>query len=294
MEYREDIIALADGRKLEIATLGEPSGHTIVFHHGTPGSIRMVHALAAVAQRGSFYIVTLSRAGYGRSSRHEGRRVASCASDVIAALDHLGRSSYSVVGWSGGGPHALACASLDADRCVRAVCIAGVVPLDVDFDWTEGMGPENVEEFELAKRGGHAYEAHMAESGAQLASATSENVIELFGGLLSQADKDALALRESREVMAEALRHGFSEGWRGFYDDDRAFFSPWGFDPVTIEVPVSIFYGDEDLMVPPTHGKWLSDHLPTAESYHFASEGHLSILSNHVDEITEALTGARE
>src|ERR1700692_1943947 len=151
MNYHEVLIDTPDGRTLEVGTLGDPSGHTVLFHHGTPGAANLVKMLLApLADDGTLFVVTTSRAGYGKSTRLEGRDVASVVRDARAALDSLGRSDYVAVGWSGGGPHALACAALDRPRCLAAWSLAGVVPTTMDFDWTEGMGPESVEEVALA------------------------------------------------------------------------------------------------------------------------------------------------
>ncbi len=211
MNYNEVLIETPVGRTLEVATLGEPTGHTVLFHHGTPGSANLVKMLAPLAEDGSIFIVTTSRAGYGKSSRREGRNVASVVVDSRAALDSLGRSDYVVVGWSGGGPHALACAALDAPRCLAAFSLAGVVPANLAFAWPEGMGPENVEEFELAKRGGAEYEALIETHGDVLGHSTKDNIVEIFGGLLSDPDKAAL----EQEVAARGLRRIDAPGVRG-------------------------------------------------------------------------------
>ena len=272
-----------------MATIGDPTGHTVLYHHGTPSASNMVKMMAPLVHDGSLFLVTTSRAGYGKSSRLEDRDVASVVNDAHAALDSLGRSDYVVVGWSGGGPHALACAALDAPRCRAAWSLAGVVPTTMDFDWTEGMGPENVEEFALAQEGGPAYEAHMAMVGEAFAAATKDNVIELFGGLLSEPDKAAFDTESSRESFAANLRQAFENGWRGFYDDDQAMMKEWGFDPTTITVPVAVWFGDQDLMVPRTHGEWLAKNLPTATKHFFAGEGHVTVWSNHFDELSAAI-----
>jgi len=289
MHYNEVLIELPDGRYLEVATLGEPSGHTVLFHHGTPGSANLVKMLAPLAEDGSLFIVTSSRAGYSKSSRLEGRDVASVVGDVRVALDSLGRGDYVVVGWSGGAPHALACAALDAPRCLAAWSLASVVPTNLNFDWTEGMGPENVEEFALAKEGGPEYEARMAMYGDAFAVATKDNVVEMFGGLLSEPDKAVLEPESAREEFAASMRQGFEFGWRGFYDDDQAIMKEWGFDPTTITVPVSVWFGDQDLMVPRTHGEWLAKSLPTARKRFFAGDGHVSLVVNHLDELSAAI-----
>lgn len=289
MNYRELLIESPDGRTIEASTLGDPQGHTVFFHHGTPGSVLTVQSLAPLAEQGLF-LVSASRPGYGQSSRRAGRSVADQVDDVRTVLDHLGCDTYASVGWSGGGPHALACAALDAPRCVAAWSLAGVVPMDVDFDWTQGMGPENIEEFTLGLEGGPAYEEHVAAAGEAFAHATPENIIEIFGGLLSPVDRDALAGDEARSMLAAAERRAFVNGWRGFYDDDRAFFAPWGFDPTAIHAPVSLWFGDEDLMVPPSHGHWFAHHLPNAAVHHVPDDGHISIVSGHLDEISSEIS----
>jgi pimeloyl-ACP methyl ester carboxylesterase len=292
MNYNEVLLDLPDGRTLEVATLGEPSGRTVLFHHGTPGSANLVKMLAPLSEDGSLFVVTTSRAGYGKSSRLEGRNVASVVSDSRAALDSLGRDDYVVVGWSGGGPHALACAALDTPRCRAAWSLAGVVPTNLDFDWTEGMGPENVKEFALAKEGGPEYEAQITAYGEVFAVATKDDVVELFGGLLSAPDKDVFKPDARREAFAASLRQGFEFGSRGFYDDDQAIMTEWGFDPTTITVPVSVWFGDDDLMVPRTHGEWLARSLPTATRHFFEGEGHVSLIINHVDELSAEIAAA--
>ena len=238
---------------------------------------------------GDFYIVTASRPGYGRSSRHEGHQVASAIDDATAALAHFGRRRYVSLGWSGGGPRSLASAALD-DACVGAVALASVAPADVDFDWTEGMGPENVEEFALSKVGGPAYEEYMESVGGVIATINADNLFDVLGGLFPDVDRNALSDDEGREVMADSIAYGCAQDWRGYYDDNVAMIGPWGFDVTTIETPVHLFYGDADLMVPPTHGAWLAAHVPHAVTHHRPEEGHVSIFSEHIDELAEVLS----
>lgn len=277
-----------DGRTLEVATLGDPSGATVVFHHGMPGSAYSFSMLSALATSGEFFLVTTSRAGYGLSERRRGRCVADVVSDTEAALDALGRERYLSVGWSGGGPHALACAALGAPRCAAAWSLAGVAPIDVDFEWTEGMGPENVAEFERARIGGEAHEAAIAEIADAIAHADGDTIIGLFGGLLSGVDKDALASEPARRAFARAIRHGFARGDGGYFDDDHALMRPWGFSVDDVAVPVEIWFGDDDLMVPPSHGRWLVANVPGARERYVAGEGHVSLIAQHLDDLAHS------
>jgi pimeloyl-ACP methyl ester carboxylesterase len=292
MAYQERTIESADGRVLQVATMGDPSRPPVFFHHGTPGSASLVRTIEEIATKGDLYLVTMSRAGYGTSTRQPGRTVAAAVPDTRTVLDALGLDRYAVVGWSGGGPHALACAALDAPRCIAAWSLAGVAPFNADFDWTDGMGPENIEEMELAVKGGPEYEAHMEMIGTAFGDATAENVIDLFGGLLSDPDKETLAPLAPRELFVDSLRQGFVNGWRGFYDDDRAMMSDWGFEPSAITIPVSVWFGDQDLMVPPTHAQWLLRAIPDSIGHHYGEEGHLSIIANHFDELAAEIKKA--
>jgi pimeloyl-ACP methyl ester carboxylesterase len=167
-----------------------------------------------------------------------------------------------------------------------------VAPADADFDWTEGMGPENVEEFTLAQEGGPAYEELMAATGDFLGLATKDNIVEMIGGLLSEPDREAIADDDARELFVEGMRYGFVNGWRGYFDDNVAMMAPWGFDVSDIGVPVHLFYGDDDLMVPAAHGTWLSKHVANATVTHHPKEGHLSIFMNHLDEVASALAAS--
>ncbi len=293
MTYSEQLVEGPNGRTLEVATMGNPSGASIYFHHGTPGSTRLLKTLSALIERTNLFFITTSRAGYGNSTRHEGRSVGDVVADVRAVMRALDRGRYGVMGWSGGGPHALACAALDP-LCLGAWSIAGVAPIDADINWTEGMGPENLEEFALAQAGGPVYEAHIAQAGAAFGSATKDTIVELFGELLSEPDRRIFASDEVRAEHAEAMSFAFANGASGLLDDDQAFMKPWGFDVASIDVPVSIWYGDADLMVPPTHGSWLVGAIRSAQEHRYPSEGHISIIFNHVDELATELTRAFE
>jgi pimeloyl-ACP methyl ester carboxylesterase len=134
VNYESTVIPTPDGRDLEIAAVGDRDGRTVFFHHGTPGSAPMVRTLAAMANERGYFIVTTSRAGYGLSSRRAGRSAADVVSDVRVALDDYGRGDYVALGWSGGGPHALACAALDRPRCTGVITLAGVTQATDDCD----------------------------------------------------------------------------------------------------------------------------------------------------------------
>lgn len=273
-------LELSDGRVLDYLVEGPADGRPLVMHHGTPGAALRLPPVAEAAARHGLRFVTHSRPGYRDSTPQPGRTVADVAGDVTALLDALGADDFVTIGWSGGGPHALACAALLPDRCRSAAILAGVAPYRAEgLDWMAGMGQDNVAEFSAAASGVEALEKFLAEEGGGLRDVQPSHIIEAFGDLLSDVDKQAM--RDGlADYLAASCRAAVSIGYDGWRDDDLAFLADWGFDLASIRVPVSIWQGDQDRMVPHAHGAWLSEHVPTATPHLVPGEGHLSLVKN--------------
>jgi pimeloyl-ACP methyl ester carboxylesterase len=139
------------------------------------------------------------------------------------------------------------------------------------------MGPENIEEFEAAMAGAEALEDWLRRNGPSAFAVTADDVIASFGQLLSEVDKAALT-GELAERVAESLRRAGQQGIVGWRDDDLTLMRPWGFDLTAIEVPVSVWQGAQDKMVPYAHGGWLAEHIPGARAHLYDNEGHISLI----------------
>lgn len=288
-DERELLVDLADGRVLEVAIAGPKNGTPLVFHHGTPmAGVLFGPLVAAGAERG-LRTVAYSRPGYGRSTPHFGRSVADASADVAAILDALGAESFYALGWSGGGPHALACAALLPQRCLAAASLAGVAPWAAPgLDWLAGMGDENLEEFGLVLKGPEALTPFLEREAAKLKEIRPEQVAEALGTLISDVDRAALT-GEYADFSARSMRHSLLSGIAGWRDDDLAFTRSWGFDLTAIQRPVAIWQGAQDRMVPYAHGAWLAEHVVGAQKRLFPSEGHLSLGVGLVREIVQDL-----
>jgi pimeloyl-ACP methyl ester carboxylesterase len=135
-----------------------------------------------------------------------GRCVADIANDTAAVLDAVGAESFVTIGWSGGGPHALACAALLPERCRAAVTLAGVAPYDAEgLDWLAGMSDENVEEFTAALDGNEPLTRFLDAQATVLANVAGTDVADSLGGLVSAVDKAALT-GEFAEYLAAVFR----------------------------------------------------------------------------------------
>jgi pimeloyl-ACP methyl ester carboxylesterase len=270
-------VELPGGRTLEYLAEGPTNGPVLVLHHGTPGGAVRSASLVDPAVRLGYRVVSPGRPGYGGSTPQPGRAVADVAPDIAAILDALGADGFVTLGWSGGGPHALACAALLPGRCRAAASLAGVAPYPAEgLDWMAGMGDDNRTEFGAALDGREALERFMNAAAPSFAAVQPADVIEAFGDLISEVDKKAL-VGDLADYLAASARHALSNGIAGWRDDDLAFVSPWGFDPAAITVPVAVWQGDQDRMVPFDHGRWLAAHIPGATAHLLPGEGHLSV-----------------
>jgi pimeloyl-ACP methyl ester carboxylesterase len=270
-------VATPDSRTLEVLVEGPADGFPLVYHSGSPSAVLSFPRLSQAAGESRLRTVTFSRPGYGDSSPKPGRRVADVVPDVQAILAALGLEEFVTFGWSGGGPHALACAALMPEGCRGAAVLAGVAPRDaVGLDWLHGMGADNVEEFSAAQAGEAALTEYLTGQCQALAQVSDDQVADALGDLVPDVDKRALT-GELASYMAGSLRRAVTQGPAGWRDDDLAFLRDWGFALDTITTPVAIWQGRLDRMVPFAHGQWLVGHVAGARPHLYDDEGHLSL-----------------
>jgi pimeloyl-ACP methyl ester carboxylesterase len=282
-------VVLADGRSVPVLVAGPADGLPLLFHTGTPSGLVDVAPLTDIAAASGFRSVLYARPGYGSSDPLPGRRIADAAADVAAVLDYLGAGRFVTAGWSGGGPHALATAAVLGGRCAAAATIAGVAPYPADgIDWFAGMAQENIAEFGAAVRGEGPLTAILGAEMASRPDITASEVAEALGSLVTAADRAAIT-GWFADYLADSMREAVSAGIAGWLDDDLAFVRDWGFGVDQIEVPVAVWHGDQDAMVPFTHGEWLVRHVPGARPHLLSGEGHLTLVSGRFGDIMRDL-----
>lgn len=277
-------VTLSDGRTLEVAEAGSKGDPAIIAHNGTPVGLGLLSVQVEDALAQGLRIVTYGRPGYGKSTRESGRSVADAARDTAELADLLGIERFGTWGHSGGGPHALACGAVLGNRVVGVVSIAGVAPYTAEgLDFMAGMGQDNLDEFGAALKGEAELEAYL-QSQIPDSNLHPAALAEHMSSLLCPADVKTFAGRNGEETAKQIL-DGMHQGLYGWFDDDRAFTRDWGFAVEEIRVPVQVWQGSEDLMVPFTHGQWLTSHIPGLESHLLEGEGHMSIMFNHIHDM---------
>lgn len=270
MNVTEFKIDAADGRALHVYDTGSPAaGSPAVFwHHGTPNIGAPPVPLFDAADRLGIRWVSFDRPGYGGSTSLPGRDVASAADAVECIADAQGIERFALMGHSGGGPHALACAALLPARAIAVVSVAGLAPFDAEgLDWFAGMAASGEASLRAAVDGRAAKERY-------------ENSGVDYDPEFTVADHAALSGEWS--WLGTVVGPAVADGPGGLIDDDLAYVNPWGFDPTHIIAPMLLVHGGRDRVVPSSHSDWLARRCPSAEFWLSPDDGHISVLNSAI------------
>lgn len=273
-----------DGRLLQVLEGGDKGGKPVFTLHGTPGSRLLYQKDLEDATKRRIRLIGYDRPGYGESTPNPGRNVVAAAADVITIADSLGIEKFAVWGVSGGGPHALACAARLEGRVVAVASLASPAPYpSTGLDYLNGMGEDNIAEFNASFAGKVELERFLRPQRAQLLTAKPSNIFDSLRTLLSPVDRAALTddlIGFLQQDFREGLRNS-SAGWR---DDDLAFVNPWGFRLSKIKVPLLLWHGRHDRFVPFAHGQWLAKHIPGVRARLSNDDGHLTLEARRIGE----------
>ena len=261
-------VRLADGRVLHAYDTGQAAEGSaelvVMWHHGTPNIGLPPEPLLPASRALGIRWVSYDRPGYGGSTPHRGRDIASAAGDAAAVADTLGIDRFAVMGHSGGGPHALACAALLPGRVIAAVSGAGLAPFSADgLAWFDGMAEATAAALRAAAKGRAAKERYEASAPAA------------DPGVVAAAHE---ALQAEWSWFNTVVEPALAAGPGGLIDDDLAYVSEWGFDPASIGTPVLLIHGTADRVVPAAHARWLAARCASAELSLVPDAGHISVL----------------
>jgi pimeloyl-ACP methyl ester carboxylesterase len=256
-------VQLDDGRTLHAYDTGPDPAATLAlwWHHGSPQTGALLEPLVTAAAERGIRLLSYGRPSYGGSSPRHGRDIASAAADVERIADAFGIGLFAVMGASGGGPHALACAALLPNRVTGVVCLASPAPLTDDFDWFDGMVDPGGPRAALAGREGRARYAETEEFDPE-----------------SFTPADWAALKGGWSSLGADVGRASEAGPDGLIDDDVALVSPWRFELSQITAPVLLVQGGQDRVIPPAHADSLLRHVPRSELWLRPGDGHVSIL----------------
>ncbi|MBK1674555.1 hypothetical protein CKO35_14885 [Ectothiorhodospira shaposhnikovii] len=272
----KSLVHLKDGRRLAYAVYGAAEGIPVIAMHGLPGSRLQYYPDDAITAAAGVRLIVPDRPGYGWSDPLSERRVVDWATDMATLADTLKIRRFRVLGLSGGGPYALACAAILPDRVIRVSLVSALGPLDTP-ESTVGMMLPNRLVLRLARSA-----PAVVRPALWVTSALLRRLPRLYlRGLtpqVSKADQDVLLDDAVATMLRNDLAQALRQGAAGVWSDLNALTAPWGFEMDQIDTPVDVWHGDTDRIVPQQMGYFLSQALPQARWKPVSGGGHFMVV----------------
>lgn len=267
---------LRDGRILGYAEYGNPNGKPLFDFHGHPGSRLEARFLAEQAVKANIRLIGMDRPGMGLSTYQPGRRLLDWPEDVRELADQLGIDRFGVVGFSGGGPYALACASQLPDRLTACGIIAGVGHLKPFLAFLSQWLPWLM----LPLVSGNFRNEEQAQRS-----------LMKFSQRWPEPDRQSLLVSGVREIMAASLVDGLRQGTKGAAYDGVLLGRSWGFQLEDIHCTnLHLWHGEQDQEVSVAAGRETAERLAQCKATFYTEDGHSSLIANHAEEIITCLS----
>jgi pimeloyl-ACP methyl ester carboxylesterase len=283
----EHRLRLADGRTLACLELGDPAGPPVLYFHGYPGSRLEARVAAAAAARLGLRLLAVDRPGFGQSTFQAGRSISGWATDVGVLADQLALGRFSVVGVSGGAPYALACAARLPDRLTRVALVCPLGPLDV-AGGRAGMLAQDRLMLALA-----AHAAPLARGVVHLLTRWMgrgpDRYLEFMLAGMVSPDRDLFADPGYRALMMDSTAEALRQGGRGAAWELTLIARPWDFRLQDVRMPISLWQGMADQILPAPMARRLAAALPACNPRYLPGEGHLSLVVRHIGEVLAEL-----
>jgi pimeloyl-ACP methyl ester carboxylesterase len=268
-------LILADGRSMSYGEFGEPKGPPLLYCHGYPTN-RIEYALIAgvVEQAGiEARVVVLDRPGYGSSTFQPGRTLLDWPSDLAEAAGQLGIDEFALLGVSGGGPYALACAAALPQRVIRLGLVVAAGPNDAP-----GMDKSLI--LRTVPRTGIVRRIQFGMMGVGLEKGRDDQILENTLANIGEADRPFLGRAENKEWFLRMMREALRQGGRAASHDGGIYLRSWGFDVADVTTETHLWYGGLDETVPPGVGEWLARQLRDSELVVWPQHGHFTWMTS--------------
>ena len=280
-------VKLSDGRSLSFARFGDPSGKPVFYFHGFPGSRLEPQSNHDAYLKACIQLLALDRPGIGHSTRKNKRKLLDWPDDVVEVAKILKLEKFSILGVSGGGPYALACARAIPGYLNKVTVACGLGPIDAP-NATSGMMLSNRVLFRYGKFFPPVLHLSTFLMVRQLSSKPAKGLKKFVEGL-PEPDRLVLSKTDAQDFVAASAVEGVRQGSGPLLEEIGIYSRSWGFKLEDLNVPVSLFQGEVDIDVPASMARHQASLIPDCEINLYPDDGHFSLLVNHIDEIIASL-----
>ena len=280
-------VKLSDGRSLSFARFGDPSGKPVFYFHGFPGSRLEPQSNHDAFLKAGIQLLALDRPGIGHSTRKNKRKLLDWPDDVVEIAKILKLEKFSILGVSGGGPYALACARAIPGYLNKVTVACGLGPIDAP-NATSGMMLSNRVLFRYGKFFPPVLHLSTFLMVRQLSSKPAKGLKKFVEGL-PEPDRLVLSKTDAQDFVAASAVEGVRQGSGPLLEEIGIYSRSWGFKLEDLNVPVSLFQGEVDIDVPASMARHQASLIPDCEINLYPDDGHFSLLVNHIDEIIASL-----
>jgi pimeloyl-ACP methyl ester carboxylesterase len=283
--FRDEVLRLSGGRALAYAEWGEPGGHAAFLFHGTPGS-RLFGPDEKSLDSLPVRVISVDRPGYGRSDAHPGRTLLGWTDDIAELADALGLDRFSVIGVSGGGAHALACAAGMPSRVISTSVVSGAA---ASYEERPDSYDEQDRRWaELIRRDVHrAAEAMSVDQWRRSLAERPESLLR--EDLTPEDDMWILTTPEVREEWEEILREAMRQGVIGLVWDEIAQLGPWHFWLRDIGGKVHLWHPVYDQFQSQEDVNFVAERISDCRVTTWSNAAHLGILTHWAEVLEEAV-----
>lgn len=266
------------GGVVAVEIVGEPEATPVLFCHGLADSRLSAHRMGQMVVEAGLRLIAPDRPGTGGTTPRRLDCVADWVEDAGEILDTLGVGPAHLLGISGGGAFAAACAARMPERFTGLVLVAPLGPPE----WpTDGMEPWQRRSMRLGVRAPGFGGWFLARMG-MLARRDPELYFHIITAHMPAADRAALAQPDVRRDFLDNYLEAFRQGSGGVAQDLRLLTRPWGFDLGAIPLPTVVHHGGADTTVPLQHAQRWVAAIPGARLEVHPGHGHFSIPARSV------------
>jgi len=284
MDQSAQKMRLKDGRNLGFAEYGRDNGFPVIYCHGWPSSRLEAQPMSEVCLKSGVRMIAPDRPGLGLSDFQPGRRIVDFTEDVRQLSAHLGLRKFAVLGISGGGPYAVACAARIPEQLSSTLLVCSMAPADAP-EATAGMVALNRWLLSMARRYPRVAYCVAGICLRAIWRRGEQPLPKQIEKRLPPADREALTSSVLREALSASSSEALRGGVRGAAADGLLYGRPWGFSLRDIRSSVFVWHGEKDVIVPATMGHYLADSIPGCKAWFYPEDGHFSLPFTLLEEI---------